>query len=648
MEPQDTQPENVSLNLKFIHEEAVSMQVSKDINILALKQQICATTGKPVDTQRLIYKGKVMRDSMHLHDYSFIDGDTIHVVTSQPLTASEEPSVPPPSSIAAQSSSSLSSPESLPVHESFTANPSEQSNAQQPTQPSIFNGVDSMFIHVMEEQDLNADDFGSLIENIIHHTAAGPSATVSSSSSSSRHQPLVFQRSTINLDLRPSAAASTSADSFSSVPPTSASSEPNAHVPAVHSEAESSSTSTTTQRLHQRAVALRQDASRLSELPMLSFHAEHGHIISTLNEFSQSLIHISRHLTSLAWTLNQAPPPLPTLSSSSSRLSSSSSWQHPHPHPPPPSTIVADPTLQLHVQTILGMLRSLGVVTSDMIDTLERHPLIHYDHRLLGPHNPIPSSVSSSASASSSSQPERRLPSMHSRPPQTHTQTMPPLPPSPPQASSARFMSNLLHAVGNAIGGASSSSSSSSEPSSSSAPSSSSSSFSQGGVRIHVRHGNTNVHVPPPPNVPQNHHHDSHPLPTHVTPLSSDLHPLAQFFSTLGSTIAAASSSNEHPPPAAAATVTTVTANPHWTMTSAPLSPFLDIVRKVSTKYVLYIYIFIQFLQSWLDVTPGKRPEGMMNHDHWIDGRAFYLFVQSNENSCVLPHTQAEADRQRL
>ncbi|RHY31034.1 hypothetical protein DYB32_003821 [Aphanomyces invadans] len=72
------------VNLKFIDEVAIGMTVERGIRIDALKAQICEVKGTAAATQRLIYKGKVLRDNMHLHDYNFKDGDTVHVVVTPP------------------------------------------------------------------------------------------------------------------------------------------------------------------------------------------------------------------------------------------------------------------------------------------------------------------------------------------------------------------------------------------------------------------------------------------------------------------------------------------------------------------------------------------------------------------------------------
>ncbi|RHZ01607.1 hypothetical protein DYB35_007128 [Aphanomyces astaci] len=94
-------PTTMRVNLKFIDEEAIAMIVDRGISIADLKAQIMRPTGTAVERQRLIYKGKVMRDHMHLHNYNFMDGDTVHVVVNPPRSTPNTTSLSPaqPSSL---------------------------------------------------------------------------------------------------------------------------------------------------------------------------------------------------------------------------------------------------------------------------------------------------------------------------------------------------------------------------------------------------------------------------------------------------------------------------------------------------------------------------------------------------------------------
>ncbi|RHY08599.1 hypothetical protein DYB36_003284 [Aphanomyces astaci] len=116
-------PTTMRVNLKFIDEEAIAMIVDRGISIADLKAQIMRPTGTAVERQRLIYKGKVMRDHMHLHNYNFMDGDTVHVVVN------------PPRSTPTTTSSSPAQPSSLPPTPTPRDNPLAVRSTNQEQQP---------------------------------------------------------------------------------------------------------------------------------------------------------------------------------------------------------------------------------------------------------------------------------------------------------------------------------------------------------------------------------------------------------------------------------------------------------------------------------------------------------------------------------
>ncbi|KDO35272.1 hypothetical protein SPRG_00119 [Saprolegnia parasitica CBS 223.65] len=90
--------DEVHVTFKFMHEETMGLTTPLATTVLALKEEIAASTHRPVAAQRLIYKGKLLHDEMSLGAYHFVDGDTIHVVTAPPPAAAPSPRVSSPPS----------------------------------------------------------------------------------------------------------------------------------------------------------------------------------------------------------------------------------------------------------------------------------------------------------------------------------------------------------------------------------------------------------------------------------------------------------------------------------------------------------------------------------------------------------------------
>lgn len=109
-----TSAPRVTVNLKFIHRERLSVQCAHDILVAELKKRVlelyarhvendggdvgataqsAATTPSEPESDmaagaslRLIYKGKVLKDDQALAAYNFVDEDTIHAVFGRPQT----------------------------------------------------------------------------------------------------------------------------------------------------------------------------------------------------------------------------------------------------------------------------------------------------------------------------------------------------------------------------------------------------------------------------------------------------------------------------------------------------------------------------------------------------------------------------------
>ncbi|GAB9462939.1 hypothetical protein Gpo141_00000419 [Globisporangium polare] len=111
-QPAATSAPLVTVNLKFIHRERLSVQCARDILVSELKKRVLELYARHVESEnsgaagvtaqsttstesdmatgaslRLIYKGKVLKDDQVLATFNFVDEDTIHAVFGRPQTA---------------------------------------------------------------------------------------------------------------------------------------------------------------------------------------------------------------------------------------------------------------------------------------------------------------------------------------------------------------------------------------------------------------------------------------------------------------------------------------------------------------------------------------------------------------------------------
>ncbi|XP_009762566.1 uncharacterized protein LOC107814725 isoform X3 [Nicotiana tabacum] len=81
----------VELNIKTLDSQTHPFNVDKNMQVSALKDRIASQIGVPVEQQRLIFRGKVLKDDHLLSEYHVENGDTLHLVLRQ--------SQPQPSSV---------------------------------------------------------------------------------------------------------------------------------------------------------------------------------------------------------------------------------------------------------------------------------------------------------------------------------------------------------------------------------------------------------------------------------------------------------------------------------------------------------------------------------------------------------------------
>ncbi|GJR53323.1 large proline-rich protein bag6-A isoform X1 [Tanacetum coccineum] len=79
-----TSEATVEIKIKTLDSQTYTMRVDKCVPVPALKEQIATVTGVLSDQQRLICRGKVLKDDQLLSAYHVEDGHTLHLVVRQP------------------------------------------------------------------------------------------------------------------------------------------------------------------------------------------------------------------------------------------------------------------------------------------------------------------------------------------------------------------------------------------------------------------------------------------------------------------------------------------------------------------------------------------------------------------------------------
>lgn len=80
----------VEIKIKTLDSQTYTLRVDKCVPVPALKEQIATVTGVLSEQQRLICRGKVLKDDQLLSAYHVEDGHTLHLVVRQPILASSE------------------------------------------------------------------------------------------------------------------------------------------------------------------------------------------------------------------------------------------------------------------------------------------------------------------------------------------------------------------------------------------------------------------------------------------------------------------------------------------------------------------------------------------------------------------------------
>ncbi|PRQ46230.1 putative ubiquitin [Rosa chinensis] len=80
----------IEIKIKTLDSQTYTLKVDKEMPVPALKEQIASVTGVLSEQQRLICRGKVLKDDQLLSAYHVEDGHTLHLVVRQPIPPSSE------------------------------------------------------------------------------------------------------------------------------------------------------------------------------------------------------------------------------------------------------------------------------------------------------------------------------------------------------------------------------------------------------------------------------------------------------------------------------------------------------------------------------------------------------------------------------
>ncbi|XP_010907120.1 uncharacterized protein [Elaeis guineensis] len=84
----------IEINIKTLDSQIYTFRVNKDMSVPVLKEKVANAIGIPVEQQRLIFRGKVLKDNHLLSEYHLEDGHTLHLVVRQPVQAQPTSGVP--------------------------------------------------------------------------------------------------------------------------------------------------------------------------------------------------------------------------------------------------------------------------------------------------------------------------------------------------------------------------------------------------------------------------------------------------------------------------------------------------------------------------------------------------------------------------
>ncbi|KAK8597916.1 hypothetical protein V6N13_095310 [Hibiscus sabdariffa] len=81
---------SIEIKIKTLDSQTYTLRVDKQMPVPALKEQIASVTGVLSEQQRLLCRGKVLKDDQLLSAYHVEDGHTLHLVVRQPVPPSSD------------------------------------------------------------------------------------------------------------------------------------------------------------------------------------------------------------------------------------------------------------------------------------------------------------------------------------------------------------------------------------------------------------------------------------------------------------------------------------------------------------------------------------------------------------------------------
>lgn len=97
----------ITLTIKCSNADKATVAIGSTATVLELKEKISESLSVPASQQRLIYKGRVLKDELTLDHYEVQDGHAVHMVKSAGATTTPAASAPSPAASTTTSSSTL-------------------------------------------------------------------------------------------------------------------------------------------------------------------------------------------------------------------------------------------------------------------------------------------------------------------------------------------------------------------------------------------------------------------------------------------------------------------------------------------------------------------------------------------------------------
>jgi hypothetical protein len=85
----DSSDSIVEISIKTLDSQIYNFRVDKNMLVMSFKEKIANETGVPVGQQRLIFRGKVLKDEHLLSEYHVENGHTLHLVERQPTQSQD-------------------------------------------------------------------------------------------------------------------------------------------------------------------------------------------------------------------------------------------------------------------------------------------------------------------------------------------------------------------------------------------------------------------------------------------------------------------------------------------------------------------------------------------------------------------------------